>query len=71
MAKKEFNGPHFEGGDLVVINKKVKKTDVLAVAVCLLAAFVIWIYATNAEIEKEKELEDRLEGIQASQDVNS
>ncbi len=71
MAKKKFNGPRFEGGNLVVVNKKIKKSDILAAAVCLLAAFVMWIYATNAEIEKEKELEDRLEGIQASQDANS
>lgn len=44
-------------GDLVVKNKKFKKTDVLAFCVCLIVALVIWLYATNVEINKAKEHE--------------
>ena len=34
---------------LVVKNKKYKKGDILAFALCLLAALFIWVYATNVE----------------------
>ena len=48
-------------GDLVVKNKKFKKSDIFAFCVCLLVALVIWLYATNVEINKEKE-HDVLQG---------
>ncbi len=58
MSKKKFSAPHFEGGDLVVKNKKFKKGDVLAFGLCIIAALIIWIYATNHEIEDQKRLEE-------------
>lgn len=45
-------------GDLVVKNKKFKKSDVLAFCVCLIVALVIWLYATNVDINKAKEFEE-------------
>ena len=48
-------------GDLVVKNKKFKKSDIFAFCVCLIVALFIWLYATNVEINDAKEL-DVLQG---------
>ena len=55
MAKEkiEKKGASKEG-DLVVKNKKFKKSDVLAFVVCIIVALVIWLYATNVELKNEK-----------------
>ena len=48
---------------LVVKNKKYKKGDVLAFALCLLAAVVIWICASNAEADQARAHSDVSETI--------
>ena len=45
-------------GDLVVKNKKFKKSDIFAFCVCIVAALIIWLYATNVEINRAKEFEN-------------
>ncbi len=67
MSKKKFDVPRFEGEHLVVKNKRFKKSDLLAFFICLVAALVIWMYATHSELIKEQALEDKLENIQSEQ----
>lgn len=37
-------------GELIVKNKKFKKSDILVFGICLAVALTIWIYATNIEL---------------------
>ena len=53
--KKEKKVGFSKEGDLVVKNKKFKRSDILVFCVCLIVAFVIWLYATNLEMNNEKE----------------
>ena len=48
---------------LVVKNKKYKKGDVLAFALCLFAALVIWIYASNVEVDQDRNHADAQENV--------
>ena len=48
---------------LVVKNKKYKKGDILAFALCLLAAVVIWICASNAEADQARTHSDVSETV--------
>lgn len=53
MAKEtNRNAPQ---GELIVKNKKFKKSDILVFCVCLVVSLVIWIYATNVELNKANE----------------
>lgn len=45
-------------GELIVKNKKFKKTDILLFGVCLVVSLVIWIYATNVELNDNKDAEN-------------
>ena len=38
-------------GELIVKNKKFKKSDILAFCICLVVSLAIWIYATNVELK--------------------
>ena len=40
--------------------KKSRKHNILAFILCVLIAFTIWLYATNKDIEKEKDLKDNI-----------
>lgn len=54
MSDKEINTAASNERGLVVKNKKYNKTDVIAFVVCLLAALVVWIHATNTELKQEQ-----------------
>ena len=54
-------------GELIVKNKKFKKTDIFLFVICLVVALVIWIYATNVELDDNKDLENGSGEPQASQ----
>lgn len=69
MAEKKRNRGILKEGHLVVKNKKFKKSDIVAFGVCLIVALVIWIYATNSEMNKEKELESLKEELSVTQVV--
>ena len=66
MADKK-NGGILKEGYLVVKNKKFKVSDMLALGICLVLALVIWIYATNVEMNKEKDLETLKEELSVTQ----
>jgi len=66
MAKKK-NGGILKEGHLVVKSKKFKRSDIFALCICLVLALVIWIYATNVEINKEKDLETLKEELSVTQ----
>ncbi len=51
MARSVKNENVYDDGSYVV--KKSRKHNVLAFILCILVAFVIWLYATNKEREKE------------------
>lgn len=57
MAKERKRIASIDKEHLVVKNKKFKKSDILAFGVCLVAALIIWIYATNVQMNDTKELE--------------
>lgn len=67
MAKNSAPITFSKEGDLVVKNKKFKKSDILAFGVCLIVSLVIWIYATNVEINKANELEKLQEDLKITQ----
>ena len=59
---------------LVVKNKKYKKNDIFAFAICLIVALLIWIHATNVEnsnAQKQDELYDALTEVSGHQQTNS
>ena len=50
MSKNFEKGNSYE--DVNYVTKKRRKYNVLAFIICVLVAFVIWLYATNKENEK-------------------
>lgn len=50
----------YDDGSYVV--KKSRKYNILALIICLLVAFVVWLYAANAEREENNQKEN--EGTQ-------
>ncbi len=54
MPEKETNRATANERGLVVKNKKYNKTDLIAFGVCLLAAILIWIHATNLRYNEEQ-----------------
>ena len=52
---------------VVVKNKKFKKSDILAFGICLVVALIIWIYATNVQMNDAKELEKLQEELKTTQ----
>ena len=53
MAKKRETEQVYDDGSYQV--KRSRKGEVLSFIVCLLIAFVLWIYATNVNIQKMAE----------------
>lgn len=53
MSDKETNRTTANERGLVVKNKKYNKTDLIAFGVCLLAAIIIWMHATNVRYNEE------------------
>ena len=53
MAEREIKENVHNDGTYVV--KKNRKESVIALIVCVLIAFAIWIYAKNAELKEHKE----------------
>ena len=53
MAEREIKENVHNDGTYVV--KKNRKESVIALIVCVLIAFAIWIYARNAELQEHKE----------------
>lgn len=45
----------YEDGTYVV--KKSRKHNILALIICILVAFVVWLYAANTEREENKQTE--------------
>ena len=54
MSEKEMNNSSTNERGLVVKNKKYNKTDLIAFGVCLLAAILIWMHATNVRYNEEQ-----------------
>ena len=67
MADKKRGGGLLKKGQLVVKSKKLKKWDIVAFGICLLVALVIWIYATNVELNEKKNLETLREELSTAQ----
>ncbi len=67
MADKKRGGGLLKKGQLVVKSKKFKKWDIVAFGICLLVALVIWIYATNVELNEKKNLETLREELGTAQ----
>ena len=61
MARSSENEKVYDGTYVV---KKSRKHNILAFILCVLIAFVIWLYATNNE-KKEKLEENAVEQAQA------
>lgn len=62
MTDKEMNGN--EGNQsLVVKSKRFGKGDIFAFLLCLLAAFLIWIYASNIQANEEQKREEQINAI--------
>ncbi len=53
MAKREIKENVHDDGTYVV--KKNRKESIIALIICVLIAFAIWVYAKNAEIKEESE----------------
>ena len=63
MSDKELGNAVMNEQRVVVKNKKYKKNDVFAFALCLIAALMIWIHATNVQnsnMQKQDELYNAL-----------
>lgn len=67
MADKKRGESLLKKGQLVVKSKKFKKSDIVAFGICLLVALVIWIYATNVELNEKKTLETLKEELGTAQ----
>ncbi len=67
MADKKRGRGLLKEGTLVVKSKKFKKSDIVAFGICLLVALVIWIYATNVELNEQKTLETLKEELGTAQ----
>ena len=67
MADKKRNKGILKEGHVIVKNKKFKKSDIIAFGICLAVALVIWLYATNSEMSKGKELESLKEELTVAQ----
>ena len=73
MPDKELGNAAINEQHVVVKNKKYKRNDIFAFAVCLIAALMIWIHATNVENsneQKQDELYDALTEV-SEQQTNS
>ena len=53
MAKRNKDENVYDDGTYVV--KKNRKESIIALIVCILIAFAIWVYAKNAEIREANE----------------
>ena len=70
MSDKELNSAAANEQHLVVKNKKYKKNDIFAFALCLIVALIIWIHATNvqnSQMQKQDELYDALNEVSEQQ----
>ena len=63
MPDKELNNDAAKQQRLVVKNKKYKKSDIIAIVICLLAALLIWIHATNIEKAEEQLRDEHLSDL--------
>ena len=69
MADKKKGNGLLKKGQLVVKSKKFKKSDIVAFGICILVALVIWIYATNVELNDKKSLETLREELSTTQNA--
>lgn len=63
MSDKELNNAAAKQQRLVVKNKKYKKSDIVAIVICLLAALLIWVHATNIEKAEEQLRDEHLSDL--------
>ena len=63
MSDKELNNAAAKQQRLVVKNKKYKKSDIIAIVICLLAALLIWVHATNIEKAEEQLRDEHLSDL--------
>lgn len=56
-------------GELIVKNKKFKRSDILAFGICVVVALVIWIYATNVDLKNNTNSEGATGEVEASEQV--
>ena len=67
MAEKKKSGISLQEGNLVVKNKKFKKSDIIVFGVCLFVALAIWLYATNAKLKNTTNMENHNPEIETTQ----
>lgn len=65
MSDKELSRAAKDEQRLVVKNKKYKKGDIFAFVLCLFAALLIWIHATNTANDQAKKQEALLDDLSA------
>lgn len=53
MSKRKQEETVYDDGSYIV--KKSKKANIIAFVLCVLFAFVIWLYATNMESDSQEE----------------
>lgn len=63
MSDKELSRAAKDEQRLVVKNKKYKRGDIFAFALCLFAALLIWIHATNIANDQAKKQEALLDDL--------
>lgn len=63
MSDKELNTAAAKQQRLVVKNKRYKKSDIVAGIICLLAALLIWVHATNIEKTEEQLRDEHLSDL--------
>jgi hypothetical protein len=63
MSDKELSAASAQQQRLVVKNKKYKKGDIFAIVICLLAALLVWIHATNIEKSEDQLRDEHLSDI--------
>ena len=56
MAKKKEQDHGYDDGSYVI--KKNRKFSIVAFILCMLVAFVIWLYAENKENQKDTEMNE-------------
>ena len=56
-------------GEVIVKNKKFKRSDILAFGICVMVALVIWIYATNVELKNNTNPEGGTGEVESSEQV--
>ena len=58
MSENKNGGFSVKDGNIIVKNKKFKKSDIIALGVCVVLALFIWIYASNVKNNAQSKVEN-------------